>query len=287
LYLTGNPVKFLQGHNLFGSDDALALLVAVGAHLRQAGAMPFPGITTWGAYDFEFTPTRLDITRSYRFGSEREAAEWIYHVGASAHSGRHKKDHQDSTVYFGKRSRRWAMKIYSKLQEISSKAKGHRLSKHLTRMQQNQLREWAEGVVRFEITLRSMELAETPKALLTPDALPAIWHRYHDRIQYNRNAEAFMTDITTDSLLPAERSTLLHWRNGVDARQVLSRATWYRHRKSILETVGVDISEPPPEKPAPVRAELDPKGWDPEPIRELMYDPEPVAIQYPLKRWDS
>lgn len=287
LYMTGNPVKFLQGHNLFGSSDPLALFVAAGAHCRQSGAAPFPGITTWGAYDFDFTPTRLDITRSYRFGSEREALEWIYHVGASAHSGRHKKDHQSSTVYFGKKSRRWAMKIYAKLQEISSKAKGHKLSKHLTSRQKRQLVEWAEGVVRFEITLRSMELSATPKALLTPDNLPAIWNRYHDRIQYNRNAEAFMTDMTTQELKPVERLVLEAWKGGADIRAIHSKSAFYRYRKLLLDVVGVDISEAPPEKLSPVRAELDPKGWDPEPIRELMYDPEPVAVQYPLRRWNA
>lgn len=286
LYYTGNPVKFLQGHNLFGSADAQALFVACGSACRQLGA-PFPGIETWAAYEFDFQPTRLDVTRSYRFSTQQQALEWIYHVGASAHSGRHKKDHQNSTVYFGKKSRRWAMKIYSKLLEVTSKAKGHRLSAHLTKAQQRQLLEWSEGVVRFEITLRGMELKEIDKRLLVPNKLPEVWSRYHDRIKYNRNAEAFMSDLTADSLLPAERSTLLHWRNGVDARSILPRRTWYRHRKAILETTGVDISEPPPEKPAAVRAELDPKGWDPEPIRDLEYDPEPVAVQYSLRRWGS
>lgn len=285
LYLTGNPVKFLQGHNLFGSDNLRALFFAVGATCRQAGTMPFPGPQTWQANDLDLTVTRADLTRSYRFPDQKTAEQWIREAAASAHAGRLQKDlTSPGTVYFGKRSRRWSLKMYLKAPEMRARGKGHRLPSLFASRRQRRLLEWAEGVVRFEICLRGMEIRDNPEISLDKSKILSTWSHYFDRIQFNRNAEAVnMSDITEADLKPAERSCLTLWRLGTDPRETFPKRTWYRHRRRILDLVGVDIAEPAPKEEAKKVTKLEPSGWDPEPIESEMYDPEPVAEQYRLK----
>jgi len=285
LYVSGNHVKFLQGHNLFGSSDYLGLLWAAGMQCRQAGTMPFPGPSTWRALDLEVIPTRIDITRSFRFDSQRDAEAWLRESAATAHSGRMKKDLTNiGTVYFGKNSRRWSLKMYLKAPELRARGRMHRLTALLKSSQRRRLLDWSEGVIRFELTLRGMEIKDNPTLNLGPAGLLDTWQTYFDRIDFNRNAEAAtMTDITETELKPAERNVLTLWRCGVDPRRTTPRATWYRYRGRILQIVGVDIAEPATPVEAQKVVKLDAKGWDPEPLADLVYDPEPIAQQYRLK----
>ncbi len=73
------------------------------------------------------------------------------------------------------------------------------------------------------------------------------------------------------------RKTLALWRTGADARSVLSKNTYYKHRRQLLDYMGVDIASPPPKRAAATEAPatvLDPKGWDPEPLEGYVWDPE-------------
>ena len=45
LWLSGNPAKFFQGHNLFGSTDHAGLFLAAGIAVRQREGL-FPGPAT-------------------------------------------------------------------------------------------------------------------------------------------------------------------------------------------------------------------------------------------------
>lgn len=289
IYLSGNPVKFIQGHNLFGSCDPLALYLSAGWQLRMHGG-EFPSPDTWDGLALELpTFTRIDLTRSYRFSTQGDALKWIRQVAATAHTSRMKRGVAgSSTVLFGMGSRRWSYKIYAKLDELLSPKKGHGIPAAIGRRAIKQLHEWAEGVVRFELTLRGLELKRLSGHLQRMGDLVQVqqlWQLYHDRIQFNRNAEASrMDDFKEDLLTPSEKVTLAAWRGGADLQDMLSRSEWYRRRKEILEKVGVDIAESPGDNAVESVEDLDPAGWDPEPIRKLMHDPEPVARQYLLKR---
>ena len=67
LYLSGNPVKYIQGHNLFGPSDPTVLFFDAGWEVRKAVGL-FPSAHTWEANDFVGPRfTRIDLTRSFRF----------------------------------------------------------------------------------------------------------------------------------------------------------------------------------------------------------------------------
>jgi hypothetical protein len=283
LWLSGNPAKFFQGHNLFGSVDHAGLFLRGGIAVREAEGL-FPSA---GTAESLFEPprwTRLDLTRSYRFADDGQARAWLRVVASTARSRHGAAVAREGTVYWGKTSTRWAFKVYLKSDELDTRVKGHKLSGLFAAGDRRQLREWAAGVVRFELTLRSPELRKLGlERAGTMDAL-AVWSDYWRRIVTNRNvdvAEGEEMDMVDDvALTPALAGYLMRWRFGEDLRRRLPHNTYYRTRRALLDAVGVDIASPPVklaqvgEACAAVSAALDPARWDPEPITSHLYEPD-------------
>lgn len=282
LYLSGNPVKLLQGHNLFGSSDALGLFFASGLWVRQQVGL-FPGPATWESCQFEGPRfTRIDLTRSYRFPRDSDCKAWIRDVAASARS-RHgaAKLFGSSTAYWGMGSRRWSFKVYDKQAELLHHAKKGPLPPHLF--------DWAAGVVRFELTLRRPELVEHAgmvgqlRGEHASRAARQIWQSYFDRITFNENAQMSNVSLLEDALPGHLAIKLAAWRGGKDLRAIMSKPTFYRVRRELLTTVGVDIASPPPTLARDARTQgsaLDPAGWDPEPIKAHFVEPDGISDQY-------
>ena len=293
LYLSGNPVKYFQGHNLFGSADVWGLWleagVDVGHRSFRDGHSLFP--SSLGVQ--LFSPprlTRVDLTRSYRFATDAHAREWLRDVAASARSRHGGALVKGGTVYFGKHSERWAFKVYAKADELQARGKGHALSSKLSEDARRQLTDWAGGVVRFELTLRSKELVKLGQQW---DAA-TVWREYYERLTWNRNVDVIeeLDMIDESKLTHSQAGYLARWRFGEDLRRKMSKTAFYRARSGILAAVGVDIASAPPprEKSTPaasqrVSAVLDPAGWDPEPIKAHLYEPDPddqLKIAYRL-----
>lgn len=296
LYISGNPAKLLQGHNLFGSDDVLGLYFSAGEFVRQtAGLFPSPG--SYGSLQFTLPRfTRLDITRSYRFDSVNEARSYIRHVAGSSRS-RHgaAKLVEEGTAYFGKNSTRWTMKIYDKATEYTKGLSGilrgilrrndHVAFRNLNDSQISDLKDWSQGVVRFELTLRSPELVFLNKLLLINHDPKIDWHliwqEYFDRITFNENATMITSpSLLEDALSPLLKGVLALWRQGQDLRRIYPQNTFYRHRRALLEALSVDIAAPPPSDISePVKTSLDPSKWDPKPIEAYLVEPDPACRQ--------
>ena len=286
LYLSGNPVKLLQGHNLFGSCNAVGLFMAAGQWVRQKAGL-FPGIDTWRSCQFEGPRfTRLDLTRSYRFPSSREASAWIREVAGSARS-RHgaAKLYGSSTAVWGEGSRRWSFKVYDKELELLERARRAIFTPA-------DLLSWSSGVVRFELTLRGPELqqeSELVAKLRGPGASIValdLWSKYYDRITFNENANMSTPSLLESNLPPHLAVKLAAWRGGADLRTMFSKSGFYKFRRELLDAVAVDIAAPPPPAASVERlsgALLDPAGWDPEPLAAHFVEPgDELAGQYGL-----
>lgn len=287
LWFSGNPCKWHQGHNLFGSTDAMGLLMATGAKVRQQGGF-FPGPETWKGCGF-IRPrfTRIDLTRSYRFPSDSYAREWLRHVGSTARVRTGGALMRGTTVTFGKGSSRWEMVCYLKSDELKARGKTHGLPNTLPTKAHKLLTAWAEGVVRFELRLKRLELADSLMQRLTLEQPQAMWSQYFDRIQFNRNAEALHMDMIEETLPNHLAGYLAMWKNGVDLRTRLAKPTFYRARRSLLDSVGIDIATPPPpvgaSEPLSVDSGLDDALWDPEPIKRYLFEPDAEILkQYGL-----
>jgi hypothetical protein len=301
LYLSGNPVKFIQGHNLYGPSDPTRLFFDAGWEIRKALGL-FPSAHTWEANDFVGPRfTRIDLTRSFRFPSAGAARSWLRDCAASARS-RHKGGvATDGTVYFGKNSQRWTLKCYHKGDELQARGKGHGIPQEIPNAKR--LLEWAQGVVRFEVTLRAKELEKLDflrggvsvsaasakigevarvergdvQGVMIANWQPLpVWQRYFDKITWNQNAQMTEPDMLEVSLPVRLQGILEMWRSGIDLRTRLSKPTFYRTRAELLKQIGVDIASPPPKVPAATElqaAALDPSGWDPEPLEGYAWDP--------------
>jgi len=272
VWVSGNPAKFFQGHNLFGSIDVDGLYLAAGLAIRR-GVGLFPGPETFTGCEFTRPRyTRIDLTRSYRFGSNESARAWLREVASSART-RHGSAGlgKDGSVTFGKGSRRWSFTVYPKFDELEARGRGHALSSKLPETAAKRLKEWAEGVVRFELRLRSLELAH---AWPMTSAL-ATWSEYFGRIQFNRNnAAALEVDMVMQAMPQHLRGYFARWKGGEDLRASLAHNTYYRVRRELLRQAGVDIATPPhPEASIVHDVGLESKRWDPEPIAEYLYEP--------------
>ncbi len=113
---------------------------------------------------------------------------------------------------------------------------------------------WAEGVVRFEITVRGQELKDAMFELgITPRALAAVkygdefgrimaarlWLRYFAMVEVGDN----VTGKNDIEKLPKGMIRLLYsgWCKGDDPRDMVSMATFYRHRKQITRILVVSM----------------------------------------------
>lgn len=304
LFISGNPAKLLnpEGHNLWGSADLWGQTLHAGQRIRKAVGC-FPSPATWDSCRFGVRAfTRLDLTRSYRFPSEAEAKAWIQHVAGASRS-RHGAAtlHGGSTAYFGSRSKRWAFKVYAKRDEfLNGKARDVR-ARIRDGLMGDVLADWAAGVVRFELTLRSLELKSLAARdicgkgrghevrLTDPSYLESLWVHYYGRIEWNRAMSHRQPELLAQSLSGAQRAVFALWQTGMSWQQlqgvIPARNTLWRHRKAIQAATGVDIAAPRPESAAPeIAAELDPKGWDPEPLTAVT-EPDPnLSLLMPYRK---
>jgi len=283
LYISGNIVKHIQGHNLFGHSDPVDLFFDAGRRIREEiGQFPSPG--TWGSLEFSGPRfTRIDLTRSYRFPTSEHARAWLRDVAGNSRSRYSGALMTGETVYINKNSTRWAFKFYHKADELKAKSRFHKITSFFGN-EKKLLEEWAQGVVRFELTLRTKELEKWDISALTPLQL---WEEYYNRITMNQNARLVMSDLLEQQLTPTLQGVLAMWRQGNDLRSVFSKSAFYRHRKALLDDLGIDIAVKPQEVPAPTEttADLDPLGWDPEPIEKYLYRPDPdLKLSFPTKR---
>lgn len=280
LFVSGNVVKHVQGHNLWGPDDAIGLFMDAGLRIRQELGL-FPGPHTWRANGYQGPSfTRLDLTRSYRFDSEQEARAWIRDVAGVARTRHGGAVMRGDTVYYGKGSERWTFKVYHKGDELQARRKGHQLPAWLGG--RDTLLEWSQGVVRFELTLRSKELAKHDVLNSAPIDL---WREYFDRIEWNQNAmsTAKTTDLLEQDLPGRLRAAVALWRTGEDLRAFYPKKTYYRYRRQIMDATGIDISAPPPRSEQSTgHAALDDHRWDPEPLDSYPADLEQAKRQYKI-----
>lgn len=232
LYVSGNPSKFLQGHNVFG-PKVQSLGPVLTATVRE---LP-PEVRPEDA-DSPLAPAvhrnRVDISTSVHLGKHSTVHEWLRTVARSSHS-RHKGTSMVSgdTVYWGKHSSRWSMKAYCKFCELDA---------HPPRDLQlkDRLKQFCEGHLRLELVLRTLEL----KNRGTLDET-LIWE-YFQRINIG-STELQMEKVNGAKLSRSVQLTLSEWLAGKEVKYGLPKATFYRHRKAILDATGLDISLPKPE----------------------------------------
>lgn len=228
LEISGNPAKFLQGHNLWGSDYVPSLAAAMCDRVREMTGLEVRSIDTF---------SRVDIAALVDVGSPELVTETIRALG-TAGTVRHRGKGlmQEGTIYWGKKSRRWALKIYDKRREVLSTKS---VSDPAT------VAEVASGKLRVELVLRGMELKDmrlrTVEGWSTVDPM---------RLLADFLATLELPDqsprLDVAALPRALRAPFMQWAQGDDLRALYPKRTFYRYRRALLEW-SIDISVPPAE----------------------------------------
>lgn len=237
--ISGNPAKYFQGHNLFGTDDVhglcLDLLESISSHLGLK--VSDNDRTSWCKGD-SIQLTRVDLTYSFDLPDRKSVRAFIQSAELTSHM-RHRGRGvlKEGTLYFGKHSRRWALKMYCKGDEIE--AAGHRLPQGL---EATKLPTWADNKLRVELVLRSQELKQQHQNTA------ANWKKLEPHTIFAEKLAGLEMNTTLripegklQGLPAGAQMAYQLWRDGHDVRTLLPRNTFYRHRRALLAH-GVDIS---------------------------------------------
>jgi II/X family phage/plasmid replication protein len=239
LWVSGNPAKWLQGHNVFGTDDLRGLMRATMVRLSAALRL-VPAISDYAAWESgEYELHRVDVTAMWALPRRDDVRAWLRAVEVQARSRHGRALSRGGTVYFGTHSRRWALKFYAKGDELADRGKDHKLSADLER--RTDLVEFADNKHRGELTLRRPELVKLrlDRASNWDDETPL--RALYDHIKKVQMADQFsLTPDSLEGLAPRLRLVYEAWKGGRDIRQLLPLRTFYRYRKELLAH-GVDI----------------------------------------------
>lgn len=237
LDFSGNPTKFLQDHNLFGIDDLTGLLTETILRVFPLVGRQVDDPSAVAAAVRQARGSRIDVNYSYALSSRSQVRAWIRAAENAAylkHRGRGTLT-RESTLYFGKHSRRWSLKIYSKGDEIEA---------HPIPVMdfQDSLIKWADDKLRVEIVLRGLALRDLNLAILgnwTDNTATEIFQSFISDLQLTDQLMLPATDL--DALPPRLRSAYQNWLDGHDLRTMFPKSTFYHYRNQLLGK-GVDIA---------------------------------------------
>jgi II/X family phage/plasmid replication protein len=245
LVIDGNPAKFFQGHNVFGSDDIHGLAHAIiGTVLSALDLDTDEHHLSLIAQDV-IELARVDITGMYSVGSLGNARAAVRALGDNAtmrYRGRGQIG-RDGTAYWGKHSRRSATKAY---------AKGHELKDHPIAVavpHSDAITEWAQDKLRVEHVFRGMDLKDRGLNLLAnwkPETVTMLYAEAMGKLTVSDNLE--LAPAMIEGLKPRHRLVYASWLRGDDLRATLPARTFYRYRAELLEH-GVDILTVRPSEP--------------------------------------
>lgn len=252
LEISGNCAKFLQGHNLYGTDDPIQLLWRTLQRLAQLGEFPC-SLSDMGLYGpgslTDATVTRIDVTGMFLLDSQAHVLDYIRTAGSVGHLANRGRGSVkgDGTVVFGdakgKSFRRWQLVMYAKGPEVRKHALPPAMGSDWSVLG------WADRCLRVEARFGGLELAKQGLRSLgewSGKRAAKIWDEKVSLLSFN-DTNAATLDLHH---LPKNlRAVYSAWTTGGDLREMYSTATFYRRRKQLLDLVGVDIAVPPPSVP--------------------------------------
>jgi len=241
--VTGNPSRWDRADNLFGFDldDCMTIVNRVLAQLHLppfTEGKPFRPKSTMTTVQKlhalpDWTGARfsvLHLTRNMVAGSDFLAKLAIRSYGARAGAYMRKAVYGDETVMFHNTHR--AIKAYRK---------GPDMAKHCP---ESPWREWAlsQGVVRQEVELKSRYLSDTKLSFWGNCNMARLYKLFEHETEVLRRPDASLDPMALEACPSRSRVVYAAWLKGQDVRAMLPRATFYRHRKTLLE-YDVDIAE--------------------------------------------
>jgi II/X family phage/plasmid replication protein len=247
LFIHGNPAKFLQGHNVFGIDNPYRLTELLFNYLYDNDLIEFNIFDVKNALD-NAKIVRMDINKSYDLLNNDDVDIFInalHYKGKTRHG---KAQRKGGTVYFGKNSKRYALKFYNKFAELNTIKESKKIIENLTAEQINLIYKEAKPLLRAELVLRSLELKEKGIDKLGQwkgeTMSKKIFNTYLKKLDINK--QVALTDEIENNLPNVVKLTYYKWfhsKQELIPGQSMSKTSYYRHRKALKE-YGIDISIP-------------------------------------------
>lgn len=246
MQVSGNPAKFLNGHNLFGTDDVAGLLAA---SIRKAKDAIWPDLFEQPEIDVsEALLSRIDLTSSWLLDREEDVLPTMRAMEETVwcpYRGRGVFDAGGSTLYFGrvdkgKRAKDWALKLYWKGPEITA----HPLPAPAYSVPG--LLDEVNRTIRCELTLRTPELKRlglTKVGQWTAARVRQVWEEYVNKLDFGQATVNLDTvDLRSLGLKPRHIAWIAAWKAGNDLQGSMSKSAFYRLRKEIKQATGYDVA---------------------------------------------
>mgnify|MGYP000455519761 CR=1 FL=1 len=236
LWLNGNPSKFLQGHNVFGSDDLVSLLYDVFCLLVKKYNLTPTKQELDDVRTGNYKLVMADINYSFLLPSRADVLAFIRALEFKAKTRHGRPSTKGGTLYFGKNSERWALKFYCKAEEIKTSR-----GKLPLEIQNKGIEEWVDNILRIELRLLSKELQRLNILKvkdLNTDKTKQLFNEYLRKIDMTDQIK--LSDKVMLNMPNKLRSTYTLWLEGHDLRSLISKSAYYRHRKDLKE-FGINI----------------------------------------------
>jgi II/X family phage/plasmid replication protein len=239
ILIDGNFVKFHQGHNLFGSDDLRGLVSETFLKLAKMLALTINDACLNSIHKGTYDLLRVDCTMMTDLGNLANVESFLYNAEYSAHMRyRGQGVMTKGTLYFGKTSRRWALKMYAKGREIQ--ADGHSLP---SKIESPSLVSWVDGKLRLELVLRSLELKKRGLSY------GFCWEDFTSFDNLTQSLEGLtlsgsykITSNVLSNLKPRLVAIYELWKQGYDLKTMYSKNTFYSYRRQLIKELQIDIA---------------------------------------------
>lgn len=235
--VSGNLIKWHQGHNVFGTNDLHGLVLeSIKRVLNEAGITPGPeDYEAWQLGDVELA--RVDVTESADFGSRPRVLNAIRSLDSTAHlKMRGRGLFNGHSLLFGKGSRRWSLTLYAKGPELDKHPLSHSLPGR------EAIHEHADRLLRMEVRMLAMHLKALKLDRLSRWNENTASQVHQQHLSLLEISDAFMLDPDAlDGLPPRLRAAYQLWKDGHDLRTMYPRPTFYRYRAQLLP-LGIDVA---------------------------------------------
>lgn len=256
VFLSGNVGRFNRPDNLYNLDFHQTIKKANWILSNKYGLPPFTFGRTSTAYyqskngdskperfrEYGAEISRLDLTCNFFTGSPQKA--WHVIDVLKSKSMSHVKSSgtaHDTTVAWGRKGGRLYTKAYIKSIEMLRHARSKIQRENIASSDSYKFAH-DNGLVRIEVELDRRTLLDTGLRDIENVNMAKLIELYADKVDQLVDPPKFEIERVEVELFPKKlRKTVAMWLSGLNVRELMSQATFYRHRREILD-YGVDIS---------------------------------------------
>ena len=240
-----SPMKYLVGHNLFGTNNPHHLVLGILGLIYDRFGLKFL------QHDADFYAengvllSRADVNGSFYVGSQVKVIETMamlreHFLDHGHHIVEHEGPDGIETLNMGKNSSSSTVKFYNKYLELLGNPKLSKLPYY------SDLLEYAEKSVRFEVTKRTPSLLKLGLESSTDWSVSTAHAILDETLQdlgLSGQLLAELPAVDLAGLNAASRAKYTLWQAGNDLKQHYPAHTFMRDRKNFLE-MGIDIGRP-------------------------------------------